>query len=68
VARTLSRALGQLEALDDGSTRLTGSTGNPWWYAEQLVKIPVPYRIVGCLELQQTARALGQRMLTASGQ
>ena len=66
VGRCVSRALGQLETLDDGSTRLIGSTGNPWWYAEQLVKIPAPYRIVGCLELQQTARALGQRMVTAS--
>ena len=43
-------------------------TGNPWWYAEQLVVIPVPYRIVGCRELQQTARVLAQRMLTASGE
>jgi predicted DNA-binding transcriptional regulator YafY len=67
VGRCISRALGQLETLDDGSTRLVGSTGNPWWYAEQLVRIPASYRIVGCLELQQTARVLGQRMLTASG-
>jgi predicted DNA-binding transcriptional regulator YafY len=66
VGRCVSRALGQLEPLDDGGTRLVGSTGNPWWYAEQLVKIPASYRIVGCHELQQTARALGQRMLTAS--
>ncbi len=67
VGRCVSRALGRLEALDDGRTRLVGSTGNPWWYAEQLVKIPASYRIVGCVELQQTARVLGQRMLTASG-
>jgi len=68
VGRCISRALGRLESLADDRTRLTGSTGNPWWYAEQLVKIPASYRIVGCPELQQTARALGQRMLTASGQ
>ena len=68
VGRCISRALGRLEPLADDRTRLTGSTGNPWWYAEQLVKIPASYRIVGCPELQQTARALGQRLLTASGQ
>jgi predicted DNA-binding transcriptional regulator YafY len=66
VGQYVSRALGRLEALADGSTRLVGSTGNPWWYAEQLVRIPAPYRIVGCLELQQTARVLGQRMVAAS--
>jgi predicted DNA-binding transcriptional regulator YafY len=66
VATRLPRSLGQIEALDAGRTRLVGSTGNPWWYAEQLAAIPVPYRIVGCAELQQTAAVLGQRLLTAS--
>ena len=65
VARWLPRSLGRLEPVDANSTRLLGSTGNPWWYAEQL-GIPVPYRIVGCPELQQTARVLAQRMLAAS--
>ena len=66
VASRLSPALGRLEPVDEHRTRLIGSTGNPWWYAEQLIPIPVPYRIVGCPELQQTARVLAQRMLDAS--
>ena len=65
VARCLPRAVGRLEPLDAETTRLVGSTSNPWWYAEQLAKIPAPYRIVRCPELQQTARALGQRLLAA---
>ena len=67
VARCLPRSLGRLEPTPDGTSRLTGTTGNPWWYAEQLVVLPVPYRIVGCAELRQTARVLGQRMVAASG-
>jgi predicted DNA-binding transcriptional regulator YafY len=65
-ARCLPRTLGQLEPLDAGTTRLTGSTSNPAWYAEQLAAIPAPYRIVSCPELQKAARVLGQRLLAAS--
>jgi predicted DNA-binding transcriptional regulator YafY len=67
VARCLPRALGRLEPLDAGTARLVGSTGNPWWYAEQLAVIPAPYRILRCPELQATARVVGQRMLAAGG-
>jgi predicted DNA-binding transcriptional regulator YafY len=65
-ARFLPRTLGRLEPVDDVSTRLVGSTSNPWWYAEQLVRVPAPYRIVRCPELQQAARAIAERMLAAS--
>lgn len=58
--------LGTLEALDDETTRLTGSTSNPWWYAEQLARLPVPFRILQCVELRHTARAVGQRLVDAS--
>jgi predicted DNA-binding transcriptional regulator YafY len=67
VAGRMPRALGRLEAVDDSTTRLVGSTSNPWWYAEQLAAISVPYRIVGCRELQETARAVGRRLLAAAG-
>jgi predicted DNA-binding transcriptional regulator YafY len=63
VGRCLPRSLGRLESLESDRTVLTGSTGNPWWYAEQLAAIPGSYRIVGCVELQHTARVIGQRML-----
>ena len=65
MARCLSRALGRLEPLDAGTTRLVGSTSNPVWYAEQLAALPAPYRIVRCPELQEAARVLGQRLLAA---
>jgi predicted DNA-binding transcriptional regulator YafY len=65
VGRCLPRALGRLEPLGAGITRLVGSTSNPVWYAEQLAAIPASYRIVRCPELQAAARAIGQRLLAA---
>jgi predicted DNA-binding transcriptional regulator YafY len=59
--------LGTLEPIDDDTTRLIGSTSNPWWYAEQLAKLPVPFHILQCVELQHTARAVGRRLVDASG-
>jgi predicted DNA-binding transcriptional regulator YafY len=67
VGRCLPPALGRLEPIDGGTTRLVGSTSNPWWYAERLAAVPAPFRIVGGPELQQTARVLGQRLLEAAG-
>jgi predicted DNA-binding transcriptional regulator YafY len=61
----LPRALGRLEPLGDTSCRLTGTTSNPWWYAQQLVLLPGPYRIAGGPELQHCARALGERLRAA---
>ncbi len=65
--KVLPRTLGRLEAVDDATTRLLGSTGNPWWYAERLTAIRTSYRIVGCTELQEVARVLGRRLLDAGG-
>ncbi len=65
VARCLPRALGRLEPLDAQTSRLVGSTSNPWWYAEQLAAIPASYRIVRCPELQECARVVGRRLLDA---
>ncbi len=67
VARCLPRALGRLEPLDAGTTRLTGSTSNPVWYAQHLAAIPAPYRIVRCPELQEATRVLGRRLMAAGG-
>ncbi len=66
VARCVPRTLGRLEPLDAGASRLVGSTSNPAWYVEQLVAIPVGFRIVAGPELRSAARRLGQRLLTAS--
>jgi predicted DNA-binding transcriptional regulator YafY len=59
------RAIGLLEPLDAQTTRLSGSTSNPTWYAQQLAAIPASYRIVVSPELQEAARVLGQRLLAA---
>lgn len=66
VARCVPRVLGRLEALDADTSRLTGSTSNPAWYAQQLVAVPASFRIVRCPELRDAVRALGQRFLAAS--
>jgi predicted DNA-binding transcriptional regulator YafY len=66
VRRRLSPALGQLESVGPDTTRLTGTTGNPYWYAEQLAVLPSPFQIIGGPELQHTVRGLGQRFLAAS--
>lgn len=66
VARCVPRTLGRLEPLDAETSRLIGSTSNPGWYVQQLAAVPVPYRIVGCPELQEAARALGRRLLAAA--
>ncbi len=65
VAPCLPRAIGLLEPLDAETTRLVGSTSNPVWYAERLAAIPASYRIVRCPELQEAARVIGRRLLTA---
>jgi predicted DNA-binding transcriptional regulator YafY len=67
VRRCLPPALGRLEPIDATSSRLVGSTSNPWWYAERLAAVPASYRIAGGPELQHAARVLGQRLLAAVG-
>src|SRR3954452_3128698 len=62
------RALGRLEAVDAGTTRLVGSTSNPWWYAWQLAGLPAPYRIAGSPEMCEAARGIGRRLLAAAGE
>ena len=65
VTHWLPRALGRIEAIDDHTSRLVGSTSNPWWYAEQLAVLRTPFHIVGCTELQEVARSVGTRLLSA---
>ncbi|GAA3216633.1 helix-turn-helix transcriptional regulator [Dactylosporangium siamense] len=66
VAGRVPPALGKLEAADADTCRLTGTTGNPWWYAEQLAALPVPFRILGGPELRHTARVVGSRLVAAA--
>jgi predicted DNA-binding transcriptional regulator YafY len=66
LARRVPRELGRLQALDGERSLLVGSTGNPIWYAERLVVVPAPFRIVGGPELRKAARRLAERLLTAT--
>ncbi len=66
VARCLPPALGLVEAVSDRSSRLTGSTSDPAWYAEQLARTPGAYRVVAGPELQDAVRRLGERMRAAT--
>lgn len=63
----LSRMMGRREPTGDGRTRVVGTTGNPYWYAERLVALPVPYRIVRSPELRAAARTVAGRLLAAAG-
>jgi len=67
VAWCVPRTLGRLEPVDPATSRLTGSTSNPEWYAEQLAGIRVPYRIVRGPEIRAAARVIGERFLAAGG-
>ena len=68
VTGRLPRALGVVTPVDAGTSRLTGSTSNPYWYAEQLAALPAPYRIVGGAELKAAARQVGQRLVDAASE
>lgn len=60
------RELGRLEPVDDLTTRLRGSTSNPYWYAEHLARLSSPFRVVGGPELRACVHQLGSRMLAAA--
>lgn len=62
----LPRNLGRLEPVED-RTRLTGTTSNPKYYAEQLAVLPVSYRITRGAEVQEAARVIARRLLAAAG-
>ena len=64
--QVLGRTLGRLTPIDDRTTRLTGSTSNPYGYAERLVALPVPFRVVQGPELRAVVRELGQRLVAAA--
>lgn len=63
--QVLGRTLGRLTVINESTTRLTGSTSNPYGYAERLVCLPVPFRVVQGAELRAVVRELGERLLAA---
>jgi predicted DNA-binding transcriptional regulator YafY len=65
VRRCLSPALGRLEPVGADTTRLTGTTDNPTWYAEQLTVLPGSFRVVAGPELRHAVADLARRLLAA---
>lgn len=57
--------LGRLEAIDEGRTRLTGTTDEPEWYAGHLTAVEAPYTILEPPIIREAARRLGERLLRA---
>ena len=66
VARWFGPSLGRAEPTDDGRTRITSTTGNPHFYVEALVRLPVAFHVVGGEELRAAARVVGNRLLAAA--
>lgn len=61
--RGLPASLGRAEAVDEGTTRVRGSTSSPRWYVEQLATIRAPFRIIGSDEIKAAAAELAHRLL-----
>jgi predicted DNA-binding transcriptional regulator YafY len=66
VSRVLSAAVGRVEPIDGARSRVVGSTGNPYWCAEQLARLPVAFSIVESEPLRVAAREVGRRLLDAA--
>lgn len=63
--RCVPRTMGRLEPVDDATTRLIASTGNPTYFAEQLAILPAPFRVEDGPELRAAVETLGRRLLAA---
>ncbi len=68
VVQVLSPAVGRVEAIDAATCRVVGTTGNPYWCAEQLVGLPGRVTIVESEPIRVAAGKLGRRLLEASEQ
>jgi predicted DNA-binding transcriptional regulator YafY len=67
VRRWLPRSLGRTEAIDEGRTRLTGSTENLDWYATEIAEIHAPFTVVGGPEIRAAVGRLAQRLTDSLG-
>jgi predicted DNA-binding transcriptional regulator YafY len=67
VLPTIPRTMGRLEAVDDRTTRLVGSTRNVTSYAEQLAMLPAPFRVEEGEEVRAALAVLGNRLTLAAG-
>jgi predicted DNA-binding transcriptional regulator YafY len=66
VRAAVPRTMGRLEAVDEHTTRLVGSTRNVRSYAEQLAMLPGPFRVEEGEEVRAALAELAARLTTAS--
>jgi len=66
VVAAIPRTMGRLEAVDDGTTRLIGSTRNVQSYAEQLAMLPGPFRVDVGDEVRDALGVLAERLTAAA--
>lgn len=64
--RWVPRVLGRLVPVDEDRCRLIGSTSNPRWYAAELARIPLSYKVIHGEEVRACVRELADRLLAAS--
>jgi predicted DNA-binding transcriptional regulator YafY len=62
----IPRTLGRAEPITPTTTRLTGSTDEPDWYASQLTGLKATFQIVKPIEVQLAAEELGRRLLRSA--
>lgn len=70
VRRCVPPSWGRLATDEAGApdrVRLRGTTGNPYFYAEQLASLPMPFEVVGGPQLRTAVREVGRRLLDAAG-
>ena len=65
-ARSRRRSAG-CEPVDDHRVRLSGTTSNPHWYAQQLTYVPFAFEICSGEEIRRAARELGRQLLASAG-
>lgn len=65
VAGCVPRTLGRLEAVDDDSCVLRGSTDEPDWYAAQLAALPAPFTVTGSPAVRRSVQQLADRLAGA---
>ncbi|WP_340538498.1 helix-turn-helix transcriptional regulator [Nocardioides sp. GXZ039] len=66
VARWLPRYLGRLEALDERSTRLVGTTDDAEWFATQLIRVRADFVVQRPEAVREACRRIGERFLAAA--
>lgn len=66
MVRCLPRALGRIEAIDESTCLLRGSTDEPLWYAEHLAAIPASFTVSGDAEVRAAVELIGRRLIAAT--